>query len=114
MTSRFTDYPSLLEEIRKRPMMWFGGDERSITLLAAFLTGVCVAENFHHIPTTSCIGGFGWQDFEHWIARQFNQKMLTLDSFSLAKYKTGVEHEAFDLWYSWYDEYRSSHESPKS
>lgn len=110
MTSRFTDYPSLFEEIRKRPMMWLGGDEPSITLLAAFVSGIDVAEHFHHISTEDCIDGFDWRKFEHWIAQQFNQKRLSLNSFSLARYKTESEHEAFNLWYSWYDQFRTSHE----
>lgn len=105
MSLRFKDYPTLLEEIRKRPQMYHGGDERSALLLSIFLGGFDVAELFHNIPETERLGGFDWDSYEKWIRESFNPERLSLNSFSLASHITSTQQEAFDLWYSWYDDF---------
>ena len=84
MKYRFVDYPSLLDEIRKRPQLWIGGKERSINLLSSFVAGIGVAEEFYQIPIESRMSGFDWKIFEGWVTSQFNTKRLSLNSLALA------------------------------
>ena len=105
MNSKFNDTPSLLEQIRKRPQMWHGGSERSALLLSTLFSGITAAEEFYDIEQSDLLGNFNWQEFESWVAEQYNPKKLTFSSFSLASHKSNAEPEAFDLWYSWYDKF---------
>ena len=104
---RFTDFPSLLEEIRKRPQMYLGGDQRSLELLAAYLGGFEMAEWFHELPAEQRMGNFDWSAFEEWVRNEYNPEHLSRNSFGLAIHFTGSQMEAFDLWFSWYDLFRS-------
>ena len=105
MNPRFKDYPSLLNEIRSRPQLWHGGEERSVELLAAFLSGIRIGEELHEIPPSNRLRGFDWEAFESWVETNFNAKKLTFNSFSLAAHFSRSQKEAFDLWYSWHDEF---------
>jgi hypothetical protein len=106
---RFHDYPSLLEEIRKRPQMYLGGDERNLESLATLLDGFKMAEWFHALPEAQHMGGFDWESYESWVKRKYNPKRLSLNSMPLAVYISDSSADAFDLWFSWYDEYSELH-----
>lgn len=103
---RFTDFPSLLEEIRKRPQMYLGGDERNLELLRAYLGGFDTAEWFHELPTVKRMGNFDWNSFEAWVKREHNPRRLCVNSFGLAIYISDSKKDAFDLWFTWYDLFR--------
>jgi hypothetical protein len=105
---QFCDYPSLLEEIRKRPQMYLGGEERNLRLLGAFLDGFKTAEWFHNLPEAQHMGGFDWESYEKWVKHKYNTKRLSANSMPLALYVSDSEAAAFDLWFSWYDEYSES------
>lgn len=111
---RFHDYPSVLEEIRMRPQMYLGGDERNLESLGAFLDGFKTAEWFHELPETEHMGGFDWESYEAWVKRKYNPKRLSLNSMPLAVYISDSKAAAFDLWFSWYDEYSDLHVEQKS
>ncbi len=99
------DYPTLLREIRKRPQMFHGGEERSALLLRTFLGGIQYSEYFHSISKYEIMSGFSWESFEPWVMKRYNPKRLSLDSLSLANYLASNESEGFDLWFSWYDKF---------
>jgi len=105
MITKFTDTPTLLEQIRNRPQMWHGGNERSALLLSTFLSAFSIAEAFYKIDDANIISGFNWEEFETWVEQKYNPKRLTYSSFSLASHLSSNEPEAFDLWYCWYDKY---------
>ena len=105
MVTKFNDTPGLLEQIRKRPQMWYGGSERSALLLSTLLSGIAEAEAFYDIAQSELLGNFNWKEFEFWVAEQYNPKKLTHSSLSLASHKSNTEPEAFDLWYSWSDKF---------
>ncbi len=102
------DYPTLIEQIRKRPQMFHGGETRSASLLETFLSGITYGEYFHSIPEDEKMSGFPWRDYEKWVKMNFNKRRLSLNSFSLASYTSNDEKEAFDLWFNWYDEFRDT------
>ena len=105
MSFDIKDYPTFLSEIKKRPQMWCGGQERSATLLSTFLNGFRYSEHFHKIPESERLGGFDWDHFEKWVQKNYNPKGLSYDSFSLAVFQSKEELKAFDLWFSWYEIY---------
>jgi len=107
MSFNIVDYPSLLEEIRKRPQMWHNGETRSALLLKTFISGFQYSQNFHKVESGNLLGGFNWGDFEKWVEVKFNPKRKSYDSFTWAIYLSDSEAEAFDLWFSWYDLYKS-------
>ena len=96
-----------MEEIRKRPMMFLGGEARSVSLLAAFLAGIDVAEGFYRVKTGPRFSGFDWKSFEKAVDQKYNPQRLSINSFGLAKRIKGDEIEAFDLWFAWYEEFDS-------
>jgi len=97
--------PSLLERIRKRPVMWLGSTTASG--LQNLLDGIHLAERIHNIPEKQCLRGFAFYDFEAWIEEKYNPKRLSCNSFSLASLTTTSEEEAFRKWFDWYDEFRA-------
>jgi len=103
---KFRDYPSLLGEIRKRPQMYLGGKDRNLELLGTFLDGFRTAEWFHELPEPQHMGGFDWDRFEAWVKSKYNPKRLSLNSMPLAIYISASKSAAFDLWFTWYDEYQ--------
>lgn len=103
---RFSDYPTLLEEIRKRPQMYLGGDERNLESLGVFLDGFAMAEWFHEIPIEKHMGSFDWESYEEWVKNKYNTERLSLNSIPLAIYITDSKADAFDIWFSWYDLFR--------
>lgn len=105
---KVVDCPSLLEAIRLRPMMYFGGEVRSIARLEAFLAGIEMAEEFYKISSVPRFAGFDWEAYEKWVKCNFNKDGLSLNSLSLAGYISNTESEGFDLWYSWYDEFNDA------
>ena len=100
---KFNDYPTLLEEIRKRPQMYLGGDEKNLELLAAYLDGFATAEWFHDVSPKKHMGNFNWEEFEEWVKNKYNTNRLSLNSMPLALHVSESKSEAFDLWFSWYD-----------
>mgnify|MGYP000418557008 CR=1 FL=1 len=104
---KFTDFPSLLEEIRKRPQMYLGGEQRSLELLAAYLGGFDLAELFHELPVEKRMGNFDWGSFEEWVRNEYNPRRLSRNSFGLAIHLSESQTKSFDLWFSWYDLFRS-------
>ncbi len=105
MKEKVIDFPSFLEEIRKRPQMW-RGEERSALLLSTFLNGFQLAEYFQELPENKCLGGVNWEKFEAWVDKSYNLERLSLNSFSRASYLSDSEPKAFDLWFSWYDKFK--------
>ena len=96
-----SDYPSLLNAIRKRPMLYHGGETRSIDLLSAFIGGIA----FRGVVDPSGRNeweSFDWNKYEAWVNNAFNTNRLALNSFSLAAKLTNSQEEGFDLWFSWY------------
>ena len=106
MSFDISDYPSLLEEVRKRPQMWHGGETRSSLLLKTFIDGFRYSEHFHKIDNSCRLGGFPWGDFEKWVQVNYNPKRKSYDSFTWASYLSDTELDAFDLWLKWYDIFR--------
>ena len=104
--SKVYDIPTLLTEIRKRPSLYHGGEERCIDLLAAFLGGILYMQNVHKIPTEHHLNNFNWGKFENWVKTEFNEKNLNLNSFGLSKNLSLSKAEAFDLWFKWYDQFQ--------
>ncbi len=103
------DFPTLFEKIRAKPGMYLNGKEdRSISALNTFFTGLITAEQFHQTPLSECMQGFDWPHFEQWLEEQFPGKYSPcFSSFTLARNMTKSEPEGFDLWCSWYDSYQS-------
>ncbi len=99
------DYPSLLNEVRKRPQMYHGGKERSSILLDTFICGIQYSEAFHEIELDKRMSGFDWECFERWVEEKCNPRRLTMRSFCLAEHLTQCESKGFDLWFEWYDEF---------
>lgn len=104
----FSDYPSLLKEVRTRPQLWHGGKERSSILLDTFLCGITLSESYHKVPLNKRISGFDWEIFEKWVEEKYNPRKLTHRSFYLAEHITKSESKGFDLWFEWYDEFNES------
>ena len=100
------DYPSLFQEIRKRPQMYHGGKERSVLLLDTFLCGIWFSESFHEIESNKRMSGFDWELFEKWVEETFNPRRLSMRSLYLAEHLSQSESKGFDLWFKWYDEFR--------
>ena len=106
-----SDYPSLLEAIRKRPSLYCHqlDGKKSIQSLASFLGGIAFSESFHEIRSDNCMGKFEWGKFEFWVNKNFNERRLSLNSLGLADYLSPSDSEAFDLWFSWYDQFTSEY-----
>jgi hypothetical protein len=83
--------------------------QRSIDALWNQLLGIYFAEDFHNIPEESRFGGFDLISFEAWVDRSFNADRLSVRSFGLSKLIAGSDAKGFDLWFEWYDRYRSEH-----
>ncbi len=107
MSFNIVDYPSLLEEIRKRPQMWHNGETRSVLLLKTFISGFQYAQHFHNIEQEKLLGGFNWGTFEKWVKVNFNPKRQSYDSFTWAIHLSDSEAESFDLWFNWYDKFKN-------
>ncbi len=99
------DWPTFFEQVRRRPGMWLG--HRSLTALQFLLHGVHLAEFFYDVPEGSRLGNFPFQEFEEWVERRYNPRRLSVNSFWMARDIADSEEAAFDLWFSWYDEFRN-------
>lgn len=102
-----SDYPSLLDAIRKRPGLYYHqlDGKKSIQSLASFLGGVAFSESFHGVRSGNRMGNFEWDKFEKWVEKKVNESRLSLNSLGLADYLSPSDSEAFDLWFSWYDQF---------
>ncbi|WP_165250444.1 hypothetical protein [Paludisphaera soli] len=104
---RYPDLATLLEEIRRKPGMFLGS--MAITRLCHFLDGIEFAEEIHKLPAEARWIRPWRDDFEEWVAANYNASRWTLSSFSLAYLSARFsEEEGFRLWYRWYDEYQAS------
>jgi hypothetical protein len=100
----YPDLPSLLDAIRKRPGMFLG--HKTIFGLSLLLMGIQFAEEYHDVPETTRFKGFDLPGFERWVESKYNPRRLSHNSRNLAEYLAGDE-AGFDMWFSWYDEFRS-------
>ena len=103
LRSRYPDMVTLLSKIRERPGMFLG--RPTISGLHLFLNGISFAEDYYSLKDR--ITGFDWDRFEQWIEHRFNPRKLSLGSFGLARENANDEESGFDLWFAWYDEFRS-------
>jgi len=99
------DWPTFFEQVRRRPGMWLG--DRSPAALQLLIQGVYLAEFLYDVPEGNRLGNFPFQEFEGWVERRFNPRRLSVNSYWMARDIAGSDEEAFDLWFSWYDEFRS-------
>ncbi|WP_435016162.1 hypothetical protein TA3x_003724 [Tundrisphaera sp. TA3] len=103
---RITDWPSLIEQIRKCPGMWLGS--ASVSALSHFLYGIQMAEVLHDLPMEKRLGGFPADEFEEWVADHFNPERLVVRSFHLALLASDSEMAGFRTWLDWYDRFRQA------
>jgi hypothetical protein len=106
LSEKYPDLPALLAAIQRRPGMFLG--TQTIRGLHLFLYGIDFAEEFHAISEQACLGGFDMAAFESWVESRYNPQRLSLNSFSLAEYLERSDCPGWDLWFSWFDEYRRS------
>jgi hypothetical protein len=99
------DWPTFFEQVRRRPALWLGS--ASLTALQSLMAGIGLAELLYDIPERDHLKGFPFSEFEEWADKRFNPDRLSINSFGMAKQIGGSENEAFDLWFSWYDEFQS-------
>ena len=73
--------------------------------------GIFHAEHLYRIPFTERLDDFKWYRFEPWIQAKLK---FTTRSFLEALYRNqgaygeGHDDDAFDLWFTWYDEYNAT------
>lgn len=101
----YPDIPSLLSAIRKHPAMFLG--HKTTYGLGLWLNGIWFAEDLYEIPADTRFGGFDRRAFERWVESRYNPSRLSRNSFSLAAQMAESESAGFDLWFGWYDEFRS-------
>lgn len=96
-----------IEGLRKRPGMYLG--KKSVSLFSAFLSGFRYAEEIHDQHWKNMDdGGFDWAQFEQYVFKKYNPRRLSVNSPGLAFILSGEkEEEGLDLWFKWYDEFRS-------
>jgi len=99
------DWPSFFAEVRQRPAMWLGA--KSALALECVVQGIGLAEYFYHVSSDDALGGFDWNAFEKWVDAHQNPRRLSCRSFSLARMASTSPEEAFNLWMTWYDDYRA-------
>jgi hypothetical protein len=99
------DWPSYFEQVRRWPGIWLG--RASLECLQAQILGIDTAERIHRIPEAQRLAGFSLEQFEVWAAQRFNPRRLSINSFRMARCATSSDEAAFDLWFSWYDAFRS-------
>jgi hypothetical protein len=105
LRERYPDLPALLERIRDRPAIFLG--HKTILGLHLLLDGFRFAEDYHAVPKAARIGGFDREEFEEWVMMNNNPERLSHNSMSLAAHLAGSDAAGFDLWFSWYDQYRA-------
>ena len=98
------DWPSFLEQVRRRPGMWLG--TTSIAGLHLLLQGFSLAEFVYDIPAEKMLAGFPFEEFEKWADSRFNPRRLSINSFGMAGRLADSEEGAFTLWFEWYDQFR--------
>jgi hypothetical protein len=89
---------SVLVMLRNRHVMYLGS--KSCVALMHFIDGMFMGAYFYkaaHMPKD-----FDWARFEEWFRTKF--KVSKKRSFSYAL-EQAADSEAFDLWFSWYDDY---------
>lgn len=103
LRDRYPDFHAVLNELRKRPSMFFG--DKSAFGLHMWLAGIEFAELFHGVEKDSIFDGFDFAKFEQWVKETFNPLGVPLTSVPFAEHLTKSDAEAFDLWFRWYDEF---------
>ena len=98
LASQITDWPSLLDQIRRRPGMWLG--TASIERLRSFLGGIDLAEHLYHVPAERALAGFSFVEFEEWVEERFNPRRMSVLSFELARDRSDSQEEALTLWFT--------------
>jgi hypothetical protein len=98
------DWPTFFDQVRRRPGMWLGS--ASLTALQHYLNGIDLAECLYDVPDKDRLKGFSFPEFEEWADKRFNPRRLSINSFHMARQVCDSENEAFDLWFSWYDEFQ--------
>jgi hypothetical protein len=106
LRDQYPDLPSLLEAIRRRPGMFLG--HKTVLGLSLLLSGIEFAEDYHVVPEPARIRGFDLPGFERWVESKYNPRRLSHNSCSLAEHIAVADEAGFDLWFSWYDEFRSN------
>jgi hypothetical protein len=101
------DLDTLFEQIRLRPEMWLGHDGKDIRILDAYLVGIEFGEFFYDIESDKLTESFARDSFEAWVAEKYNRDRLSANSRTLAYLISENGSEAFDLWFSWYDEFKN-------
>jgi len=94
---------SLLFVTRERPDLYLGS--KTLKGLHYYIDGVFFAEHMYDIPRCKKMIDFDWARFEPWVQKEKNKKLGYYRSFGIAAKKTKSDEEAFDLWFSWYDEF---------
>lgn len=98
---------SQLAVIRSRPGMYLGG--KTLKGLHHYVDGIRAAEHMYNIHPSKRISDFDWGIFEPWHLKKLKIKPKGYSrSFVNAMEMTKSDEEAFDLWFSWYDEYNLS------
>jgi hypothetical protein len=105
LRDKYPDLPTLLAAIRQRPALFLG--HKTVLGLHLLLSGVTFAEDYHDVPQVARMGGFDFEAFEAWVTATYNPRRLSHNSMSLAARLTGSEDAGFDLWFSWYNEFRA-------
>ena len=104
---RFSNFCTFIEEVRNKPQMYHGGEERNILLFSALISGIVLAEEYYGVEN-QVLTEFDWERFESWVEDRYNNRKLSFKSFTLANYLSESSEQGFDLWFSWYDEFRDS------
>ena len=102
--NQITDWPSFFVQIRLRPAMWLG--QPSLTALENLIRGIELAEYLYDVPDGKRLGGFPFDEFEHWVEESFNPEPLSVNSFWLARRAADSEAAALSTWLGWYDRFR--------
>src|SRR5579859_1627702 len=92
-----------VDHFRKRPGMYMG--KASIFGFQCVLAGIGLAEQTQGTNITNKMFP-ALNDFEKWLAKKYKDYTRDTKSFGLAlKRCNDDDHEAFYLWFQWYDEF---------
>ncbi|MEL7085824.1 MAG: hypothetical protein AAGM36_15145 [Cyanobacteria bacterium J06597_1] len=100
---RYPNIAALLAAIAQRLQMFLG--HKSIFTLSAFISGIGFAEQFYAIQKPMV----ALDTFETWVSASHNPQQLALDSFGLAAHWSETAEDGFDLWFSWFNTFRTCH-----
>lgn len=67
-----------------------------------------MAEHWHSVPEQSRRVGSAWFEYERWVQRSKSPRLRDHNSFDKAAREADSDEAAFDLWFSWWDEFHQS------